>query len=629
MEASMKAESRGDPLRGCPGVASQNMGRRKRRATRSPRRLSCSRRLRIEPLEERWMMAVVTVTTLDDSVNFDDGVTSLREAIFATNVVPGADTINFAPNLTAGGSAKILLTHGELKITDSLAIDGPGAEMLTIDASGSDPTPEVKNGDGSRVVDIEGDFVTQVDASIRGLWLTGGDSAGGGGAIFATGKLLVDACEIRGNSATGIGGGICVVQGFATAAFAFIKDSVIASNRSNGGGGIYIEGDDAQGGTAVIENCDVVGNTVAGTRSSGGGICMSSLNTVEILHCRVNQNQAKGEWAFGGGVKLDSGWVAGNILVRDSELSGNLATDGGWAFGGGLYLRASGSVEICGNRVVGNQATAEFCSAGGALIQDKTGVVAFGENTWADNRTNGINIGGGFRFASGQADDAGYYWINSQEDLLPGDFNLDGVVDAADYTVWRDRLAASTSGLEIIGDGWFLDSRYITWQSHFCRTLNVCGDPDEESIWDFSVALASVKAEFFRGSAAAVMTVGSQRPAAGQEVGQAVPDIEDGLGSQAEPDLRALGVPHYGSAGASPSRFNNSLRDDALLVWLVGEEAGSRERGAGSTGERGRAEGPPRRVDFWGKVEDLACDDSADASVSVIDDVFAGLALAV
>jgi CSLREA domain-containing protein len=126
------------------------------------------------------MMAVVTVTTLADTVDFNDGVTSLREAIFATNVVPGADAIRFAPSLTASGPAKILLTEGELKITDSLEIDGPGADILTIDASGSDPTPGVKNADGSRVFDIEGDLVTQADASIRGLTLTGGDSAGGG-----------------------------------------------------------------------------------------------------------------------------------------------------------------------------------------------------------------------------------------------------------------------------------------------------------------------------------------------------------------------------------------------------------------------------------------------------------------
>ena len=85
------------------------------------------RALRYEPLEDRRLLAVVTVDTLADTVDFNDGHTSLREAIFATNTVPGADTINFAPLLTANGPATILLTQGELKITDALTINGPGA----------------------------------------------------------------------------------------------------------------------------------------------------------------------------------------------------------------------------------------------------------------------------------------------------------------------------------------------------------------------------------------------------------------------------------------------------------------------------------------------------------------------
>ena len=113
------------------------------------------RRLRIEPLEDRRLLAAVTVNTILDTVDFNDGLTSLREAIFATNLVGGADTIEFDVALTRAGAATITLTQGKLAITDSLTINGPGSNLLTIDASGNDPTPDVNNGDGSQVFNID------------------------------------------------------------------------------------------------------------------------------------------------------------------------------------------------------------------------------------------------------------------------------------------------------------------------------------------------------------------------------------------------------------------------------------------------------------------------------------------
>src|SRR5262245_49322027 len=135
------------PRRGRPRRARTNGARRPR-----------DYRPRLELLEDRRLLAVVTVSTLDDTVDFHDGVTSLREALFATNLVGGADTIEFAASLTGGGPATLTLTHGELPIADDLTINGPGADLLTIDASGNDPTPDstlddndyLSDGDGSR-----------------------------------------------------------------------------------------------------------------------------------------------------------------------------------------------------------------------------------------------------------------------------------------------------------------------------------------------------------------------------------------------------------------------------------------------------------------------------------------------
>jgi hypothetical protein len=60
--------------------------------------------------------------------------------------------------------------------------------------------------------------------------------------------------------------------------------------------------------------------------------------------------------------------------------------------------------------------------------------------------------------------------------VLPGDFNADGVVDAADYTVWRDNLgAADESALNGAGDGINgVDANdYALWRSQFGTTATL------------------------------------------------------------------------------------------------------------------------------------------------------------
>jgi len=53
---------------------------------------------------------------------------------------------------------------------------------------------------------------------------------------------------------------------------------------------------------------------------------------------------------------------------------------------------------------------------------------------------------------------------------LRGDYNRDGVVDAADYTVWRDSLNQSvTSGTGADGnvDGFIDEDDFLVWRTHF------------------------------------------------------------------------------------------------------------------------------------------------------------------
>src|SRR5262245_1518278 len=77
-----------------------------------------ARRLLIERLEVRRALSI-TVNTLSDVSDPNDGLTTLREAIA---VAAPAETINFSVTGT------INLSGNQLVIIKSLSIEGPGAE---------------------------------------------------------------------------------------------------------------------------------------------------------------------------------------------------------------------------------------------------------------------------------------------------------------------------------------------------------------------------------------------------------------------------------------------------------------------------------------------------------------------
>src|SRR5690349_9744931 len=97
--------------------------------TRGQRRL---RRPSIEALEQRSLLATITVTGTGDTIA-NDGVVTLREAITAANTNadpsgdttpgdPGPDTIAF--NIPGAGVRTIALTSTLPDITEPVVIDG-------------------------------------------------------------------------------------------------------------------------------------------------------------------------------------------------------------------------------------------------------------------------------------------------------------------------------------------------------------------------------------------------------------------------------------------------------------------------------------------------------------------------
>lgn len=359
------------------------------------RRHGMNRRpLGLQPLEDRRLMAVVTVDTLNDTIDFNDGVTSLREAIFATNTVPGADTIEFAASLTADGPATILLTQGELAITDALAIQGPGAELLTIDASGSDTNLQTF-GNGARIFNIDDHNDSVIRVSIHGLTLTGGDPNGNGGAILSREQLSIDAVVLAANHARG-GGAIAQTRGDAE-----FSDSKFLDNTATGsgaGGAILIEGFPS-GQSIVISGNQFTGNSAA----NGGAIAalMGSVATLVVDSNTITENRAA---SSGGGIFISNS--TSQATIHNSTISGNQARNGAGIFasqtrdlavfntvisnnqsplgarggaGGGAYLLNS-DVSFTECTIAGNEA-----SSGGG-IESRMGELAINFSTIADNK---------------------------------------------------------------------------------------------------------------------------------------------------------------------------------------------------------------------------------------------------
>lgn len=416
-----------------------------------PRRRSNStfaRKLSIERLEDRRLLAAYLVNTELDSLDASDGLTSLREAIVSSNAALGPDTINFDVSL-AGKT--ILLIHGELSITDSLTINGLGADQLTIDASGNDPTPTQKNQDGTRVFNIDGPGEDYLNVVIRGLTITGGDSPGEhnaayirqggggirnredltltdcritnnwgyqGGAIATEGPLQVVSCLISGNTSYFLSGG--GIQAAYDTPVSIVNSNISGNTSYLAGGGIsqdigrewgwitivnssithnvaHSSGGGIQADVLIVDSSDISDNTSA---RYGGGIDCSLLT---ITSSQVNNNSA----LDGGGILCDSNPSSiTNCVIRENSAqefgggihSGDYDTGGSmtirdtivdgntarWA-GGGIYEKGGLTLERCSIR--GNSAVSvSDCAGGGILSRNFLHLL---DSVVSDNATSG------------------------------------------------------------------------------------------------------------------------------------------------------------------------------------------------------------------------------------------------
>ena len=302
-------------------------GRRRRRSARG---LS-DRTLHFESLEDRRLLATLTVNSPLDNLTAGDSLVTLREAIIAANndavtdsgeTGSGADQIVFDPSLNGtpivlalAGTGEDASATGDLDITTEIVIQGNGAANTVIDANGID-----------RVIHVLGSG----DLTLDRLTITGGSTSSGedgGGILTDSGTVAtLTSVTVSNNSAGRSGGGIF---SFGTLT---VTDSTISDNSAADGGGI------AAGAALTIVNATISDNSA----SNGGGILATAALT--IVNSTISSNLASSR---GGGISYPPSSFAAS--VTNSTIFGNSA-----GLVGGIYSVINHQVTINNSLVAGN-----------------------------------------------------------------------------------------------------------------------------------------------------------------------------------------------------------------------------------------------------------------------------------
>jgi hypothetical protein len=293
-------------------------------------------------LGEQSALAADPITvnsTADDTLtNLAENTTcDLREAIAAANTdaqvgqcnVGGGDAATI--NITSTGT--VLLTANLPAVTDTLIINGPGADSLTIDGASSYRHFEIASG---------------TRAEISGLTLARGYGYYGG-AVYSAGGLTITNSRIHSNHASWEGGGI--YASFAscsppTTTLRIINSTVYSNTAVYKGGGIYVDADVCYHPVpATLMLTDSTVNDNSATR--GGGIYLY-YTSARLFNSTVSGNHAS---EHGGGIGTLADWDQPVDLVNCTIYTNTASNKGG-----GMQLEDTFTVSTKNTIVAGNDA---------------------------------------------------------------------------------------------------------------------------------------------------------------------------------------------------------------------------------------------------------------------------------
>jgi PKD repeat protein len=378
----------------------------------------------------------------------DSGAGTLRQAIVNANSGIGGGTITFS-NVTG----TITLTSGDLVITNSMSIVGPGSAELTIHQT----TFPYK-----RVLTISNSTAT---VSISGLTILGGTPDDYpynpnnaylqlcGGGIYNAATLFLADCAVLGNSTRS-------------------SPLYFPINRTGDGGGIYNVG------ALTMSNCTVIGNSTGSpffqgssqSFNAGRGAGIYNAGVLTISGGTISGNSTGfGLWGVDGyatGNGGDGGGIynGGSLMVSESAISSNSCGGGGgsdfdwWGSNGGSGGGIAGGGTFSNCTIYAN-------SAGNGGYGGNGGPYApfYGNGAPGGSGGSGGGVSGGGIFvnctiygnSAGSGGNGGYaYYYNGGNGGYGGNAGNGGGVDGGGTLINCTIASNSTAQGGSAGGGW-------------------------------------------------------------------------------------------------------------------------------------------------------------------------------
>ncbi|MGA2047994.1 MAG: choice-of-anchor Q domain-containing protein [Terracidiphilus sp.] len=215
-----------------------------------------------------------------------DAACSLRDALALAATEHGTN-ISFSSTVFASSPGIVRGSAGTLNIPSNTIVTGP-TSGVTIGGANTYTVFTVNAG-------VSG-------ASLIGLTIVSGSTAGNGGGIANNGSLTVTNSSVLGNGSNGLGGGI-----FNSGTLTVANSTVAGNQATANGGGIYNQ----TGATLTLTNSTISTNLVG---DFGGGVY--SDGTLTTFNTTISGNVA---YLVGGGVVFG----AGNASLANTIVSGN------------------------------------------------------------------------------------------------------------------------------------------------------------------------------------------------------------------------------------------------------------------------------------------------------------------